>query len=174
MQKSTTFGIPTGGLAPHGCSRQNDDNRYRALVVLLRSYFPSYAFCKPLMSILSICNIASMALFDFSGSLSPNSLPRAEGMICQDRPYLSLSQPHLSFLPPSESFSHSLSTSCCVSQFTKNDIAGVNLNCGPPFRAMNSCPSSWNVADITVPFGSGPPSPYRVTLPTFEFLKIEI
>src|SRR3979411_892980 len=114
-----------------------------------------------------------MTLFAFLGSLSPSILPKADGMICHDRPYLSCSQPHLSFLPPAESFSHSTSTSCCVSTFTKTDIAGVNLNCGPPFSAQNSCPSSSNVADITEPFGPGPASPYRVTLPTFEFLKIE-
>src|ERR1700720_748792 len=96
-----------------------------------------------------------------------------EGTICHDTPYLSLSQPQLSFFPPSESFSHSSSTSCCVLQSTSNEIAGVKVNCGPPFNAMKSCPSSWNVAIITVPFGPGPASPYRVTLPTFEFLKIE-
>src|SRR6266567_7379683 len=114
-----------------------------------------------------------MTLLAFAGSLSPNISPKAEGMICHDRPYLSLSQPHLSFWPPSESFSHSSSTSCCVSQFTKNDMAGVKVNCGPPLSAKNSCPSSWNVADITVPFGPGPPSPHRLTLPTLEFLKTE-
>src|SRR5882762_11517770 len=94
-------------------------------------------------------------------------------MICHDRPYLSLSQPHLSFFPPADSFSHSSSTSCCVSQFTKNDTAGEKVKCGPPLSAKKSCPSSWNVGDITVPFGPGPASPYRVTLPTFEFLKME-
>src|ERR1700724_777498 len=137
MQKSTTFGIPTGGLAPHGCSRQNDDNRYRALVVLLRSYFPSYASCKRLMSILSICNIASMTLFDFSGSLSPNILPRA---VRNDSPRqtILIFEPAASvFFTALENFSHSSSTSYCVWQFTKNDIAGVSVNCGPPFRAMN-------------------------------------
>src|ERR1700686_1138175 len=117
--------------------------------------------------------MACMTLFAFLASLSCNNLPRIEGMICHDRPYLSFSQPHLSFFPPFESFSHSSSTSCCVSQYTKNDIAGVNLNCGPPFRAKKSCPSRRNVADITVPFGPGPPSPYRLALPTFEFLKTE-
>src|SRR6266478_2925438 len=117
--------------------------------------------------------MAFMTLFGFSASLSCNSLPKAEGMICHDRPYLSLSQPHLCFSPPSESFSHSSSTSRCVSQYTKNDMAGEKVNCGPPFRAKKSCPSSWNFADMTVPFGPGPPSPYRVTLTTFEFLKTE-
>src|SRR5216684_7062872 len=117
--------------------------------------------------------MAFMTRFAFSTSLSCNSLPRTDGMICHDRPYLSFSQPHLFFSPPAESFSHSSSTSCCVSQFTKNDIAGEKVNCGPPFSAKKSCPSSWNVADITVPFGPGHPSPYRLTLTTFEFLKIE-
>src|SRR5437899_4500085 len=85
-----------------------------------------------------------MTLCDFSGSLSPNILPKAEGMICHDRPYLSLSQPHLLFCPPAESCSHNSSTSSCVSQFTKNDMAGEKVNCGPPFNAMNCSPSSSN------------------------------
>src|SRR5712692_6473240 len=114
-----------------------------------------------------------MTLFAFSASLSCNISPKAEGMICHDSPYLSLSQPHLPFSPPSESFSHSVSTSCCVSQFTKNDMAGVNENNGPPLSAKKSCPSSWNVADMTVPFGPGPSSPYRVIPTTLEFLKTE-
>src|SRR5712691_7945665 len=114
-----------------------------------------------------------MTIFDFWRNLSCNILPKAEGMTCQDKPYLSYSQPHLPSSPPSESFSHSSSTSRCVSQFTKNDMAGEKVNCGPPFRAKKSCPSSWNFADMTVPFGPGPPSPYRVTLTTFEFLKTE-
>src|ERR1700730_6749340 len=114
-----------------------------------------------------------MTLFDFCASLSCNISPKAEGMTCHDRPYLSFSQPHLSFSPPSESFSHSSSTSCCVWQFTKNDMAGEKVNCGPPLSAKNSCPSSWKVALITVPFGPGPASPYRVTFTIFEFLKIE-
>src|ERR1700730_16174603 len=115
-----------------------------------------------------------MTLFDFSGSLSCSSLPKSDGTICHDKPYLSFSQPHLCFCPPSESFSHSSSTSCCVSQVTKNEMASVNLKCGPPLSAINSCPSRWNVPVITVPFGPGPASPYRVTLTIFEFLKIEV
>src|SRR6267143_136267 len=117
--------------------------------------------------------MAFMTLFAFSASLSCNILPKAEGMICHDRPYLSLSQPHLCFSPPSESFPHSSSTPCGVSQFTKKEIAGEKVNCGPPFRARNLRPSTPNVADMTVPFGPGPPSPYLLTLTTFEFLKIE-
>src|SRR6266850_514604 len=117
--------------------------------------------------------MAFMTLFAFSVSLSCHSLPQPAGLICHDTPYFSLSQSHLCFSPPSESFSHSSSTSGWVSQFTKNEIAGEKVNCGPPFSARNLCPSSSNVADMTVPFGPGPPSPYRVTLTTFEFLKIE-
>src|SRR5712692_4126956 len=117
--------------------------------------------------------MASMTLFDFSGSLSCIISPKTVGTICHDKPYLSLSQPHLDFSPPSESFSQNSSTSSCVSQFTNNEMASVNLKCGPPFNDMNSCPSSWNVAVISVPFGPGPASPYRLTLTIFEFLKIE-
>src|SRR5437016_1800553 len=114
-----------------------------------------------------------MTLLDFSESLSCSIVIKTEGMTCHDRPYLSVSQPHRCFPPPSESFSHISSTSCCVSQFTKNDTAGEKENCGPPFSATKSCPWSWNAAVITVPFGPGPSSPYRVTLTTFEFLKID-
>src|SRR5579863_6542862 len=115
-----------------------------------------------------------MTLCDFLGSLSPSISPKAFGIICQDKPYLSFSQPHLCGVPPpAVSFSHSSSTSSWVSQLTKNEMASVNLKSGPPLSAKKSCPSSWNLADITVPFGPGPASPYRVTLPTFEFLKIE-
>src|SRR6185503_21364149 len=105
-----------------------------------------------------------MTLFDFTGSGSLSNSPKTVGTICHDKPYLSLSQPHCDFAPPSESFSQSSSTSSCVSQFTNNEIASVNLKCGPPFNAMNFCPSSSKVPVITVPFGPGPPSPYRVTL----------
>src|SRR6267142_4816305 len=118
--------------------------------------------------------MACMTRFDFAASLSCNSSTKTVGMTCHDRPYLSLSQPHLDFFPSFESFSHRLSTSCCVSQFTTNDIASVKVNCGPPFSAMNSCPLSSNFAVITVPFGPGPASPYRLMLKTFEFLKMEI
>ena len=51
-----------------------------------------------------------MTLVDFSGSLSCNILPNAEGMICHETPYLSLSHPQLFFSPPAESFSQKSST----------------------------------------------------------------
>src|SRR5665811_497955 len=118
--------------------------------------------------------MASMTLLDFSASASCNISPKTVGTICQDRPYLSLSQPHCCVSPPSESFSHSSSTSCCVSQVTKSDMASVNVNRGPPLSAMNSCPLSRKVADIAVPFAAGPASPYRVTLTICESSKIEV
>jgi hypothetical protein len=47
-----------------------------------------------------------------------------------------------------------------------NEIAGVY--CGPPFSAANRCPSISKVATMTLPFGPGPASPKRLTLPIFE------
>src|SRR2546430_7067094 len=99
---------------------------------------------RPSMSIFFICIIAFMTLCDTAGSGSLRSSGSAVGTICHDRPNLSLSQPHICCSPPAESFSHSSSTSFWVLQFTTNDTACENLNCGPPFKAMNSCPSSWN------------------------------
>src|SRR5438445_11041319 len=116
------------------------------------------------MSILLICNIAFMALVDFPASLPCSSSLKIEGMICHDRPDLSVSQPHLFFSPPAESLSQRSSTSSCVWQFTKKDIAGVKVNRGPPLSAKKACPSSSNVTDMTDPFGPGPASPYRPTL----------
>src|SRR5438552_4012335 len=98
----------------------------------------SYACCRPLTSILSILSMACTTVCDFCGSGSFISLPKTLGMICHDKPNLSLSQPQRLFSPPAESFSHSSSTSSCVSQLTKNEIASVNLNFGPAFRPINS------------------------------------
>jgi hypothetical protein len=53
-------------------------------------------------------------------------------------------------------------------------MASLNLNCGPPLSAMKSWPSSWKYMTRTVPTGHGPASPQRVTLTTFEFLKIDV
>src|SRR5438105_14514286 len=102
-----------------------------------------------------------MTLFDLLASVSCNISPKIDGITCHDRPYLSFNQPHLCFSPPLESFSHSSSTSFWSLQSTKNDIAGVKVNCGPLFSAKNSCPSNWNVTDISV------------MLVIFEFLKLE-
>src|SRR3972149_6049876 len=118
--------------------------------------------------ILFILSMACITRFALSGSLSPNISPKADGIICHDKPYLSLSQPHMLSSPPSAvSFTHNSSTSSWVSQSTKNEMASLNLNCGPAFNAMNSCPSSSNVTDMAMPFGPG------VTPMTFELLKME-
>jgi len=52
------------------------------------------------------------------------------------------------------------------------------LKCGPPFKAVNSCPSSSKATVITEP--SGRPAAcsaslvYRVVDNTLEFLKMEV
>src|SRR5437867_11296697 len=98
------------------------------------------------------------------GSLSRSITPKIVGLICHDKPYLSLSQPHAPSSPPSVSFFQSSSTSSCVLQSTENDTASVNLNGGPLFSAMKFCPSIWNSTVITVPAGllctSYPSFPY--------------
>src|SRR6266568_8365521 len=114
-----------------------------------------------------------MTLCPFSGSGSVSISSSTIGTTCHDRPYLSFSQPHCPPSPPMDSLSQTSSTSSCVLQFTTNDMASVNLKRGPPFNAVNSCPSSRNVTVITVPLSPGPASPYRVTLRILEFLKIE-
>src|SRR5213593_1468768 len=113
----------------------------------------SYAFFNASMSILFIFSIAAMTRFDFSGALSCSISTRTVGTICHDTPNLSLSHPHCTSWPPAESFSQKWSTSSCVSQFTTNDIASVNLKSGPPFNATNSCPSSSNATVMTDSFG---------------------
>src|SRR5271157_1584990 len=118
--------------------------------------------------------MAFITLAELSASGPFSNSPRILGTICQDTPYLSFNQPQGCSSPPSESFSHNSSTSAWVSQCTKNEMASVNLNSGPPFNAMNSCPSSSNVAVMTVPAVPGPSSPYRLMLPILEFLKIEV
>src|SRR5579859_4202596 len=97
----------------------------------------------------------------FSGSGSLINFPNSVGITCQDRPYLSFNQPHFDFSPPLESFSQSSFTSSCVSQSTKSEMASVNLNFGPPFRAINFCPSNSKVTTI------------GEALTILEFLKTE-
>ena len=87
-----------------------------------------------------IWSIACRALADRSGSGSPSSSPSAVGMICQDRPYRSLSHPHGPSSPPSESADQSASTSSCVSQLTRNDTASVNEWCGPAVQGGERLP----------------------------------
>src|SRR5262245_48302101 len=102
--------------------------------------------------------MASITLLDFSGSGSFSISIKAVGTICQERPNLSLSQPHGCSSPPAESFDHSSSTSSWDWQGKKNDTASVNLYWGPPFKAVNCRPSSSNEAVMTFPLGPGPAS----------------
>ena len=93
------------------------------------------------MSSLTICSIAAIARWARAGSGSASSLGSAVGMICQDRPNRSLSQPHwLSTPPPSSRRAHSRSTSSWSSQLTEKETASVNGNSGPPLSARYSCP----------------------------------
>jgi hypothetical protein len=55
---------------------------------------PSAARCKVGMSIFFICSIAFITRCDFSASLLCSNSGNTVGVICHDRPYLSLSQPH--------------------------------------------------------------------------------
>src|SRR5574341_399094 len=100
-----------------------------------------------------------MKRLEFCGSESCGISPRMVGFTCHDRPYLSFCQPQVPSWPPAESFSQNSSTSACVLQSTEKETASVNLKCGPPLSAMNSCPSSWKRTVITLPLGPGPPSP---------------
>src|SRR5258708_29157239 len=95
----------------------------------------------------------------FSGSGSPTISANTVGVICHDRPYLSLSHPQDPSSPPLDSFFQYESTSGWVRQFTQNETASVNLNCWPPFKSMNCSPSSLNKTVITVPFDTGTASP---------------
>jgi hypothetical protein len=52
-----------------------------------------------------------------------------------------------------------MSTSSWFLQLTWNEIASLNVNSGPPFRARNFCPSSSKLTVMTVPAGRGPASP---------------
>ena len=70
-----------------------------------------------------------------------------------------MSHPHVPSSPPSDSVVHSESTSSWVSQSTWKEIASLNENSGPPFRATNGLPSSSNSTVMTVPSGRGPAEP---------------
>src|SRR5271156_4087917 len=104
--------------------------------------------------------IAFITRCDFAGSGPPSNLGNTVGTICQDRPNLSLSQPHWTSVPPVDNFSQCESSSSCVWQFTTNETASVNLKCGPPLSATNFIPSSSNSTVIADPVGPGPASPY--------------
>ena len=68
-------------------------------------------------------------------------------------------QPQGPSSPPSESVLQKVSTSACVSQNTWNEIASLNVNSGPPFKATNGWPSTSKLTVITVPSARGPAEP---------------
>src|SRR5690242_4568283 len=104
--------------------------------------------------------MACMARCDFAASLLDISSRSTVGTICQDKPYLSLSHPHATSLPPpAASFFQYRSTSACVLQSTINETDSLNLNCESPLSAMNFCPAISNSTVITEPVGPGPASP---------------
>src|SRR5215510_434494 len=103
------------------------------------------------MSILRICSIERMTRCAVSAFPSISISGSAFGMTCHERPNLSLSQPQGPSSPPFASSLQKWSISCCVSQWTWNDTASLNLKCGPPLSARNFCPSSSNSTVITVP-----------------------
>src|SRR6185436_6045246 len=105
------------------------------------------------MSIFFIFIMAAITRSDFSGSLPPIHLSNDSGTICQDNPYLSLSHPQTLGVPPRERLSQNSSISSWFLHRTISEIASVNLNSGPPFRARNSWPLSSKSTVITAPAG---------------------
>ena len=91
------------------------------------------------MSSFFIVSMAVIARFAPSEAESLNHSDICRGTTCQDTPNWSFSHPHCWALgsPPADSFSQYASISACVSQWTSNEIASLNLKCGPPFRAVN-------------------------------------
>ena len=87
---------------------------------------------------------------------------------------MSLSQPQGPSSPPSESLLQNASTSSWVLQLTWNEMASLNVNSGPPFKATNFCPSSSKLTVITVPSGRGPAEPKRATSTILEFGNTDV
>ncbi len=82
-----------------------------------------------------------MTLSDFSGSGSLIICPRVAGTICQDIPYLSLSQPHCPISPPSESLSHNrsgrrdaLKKFSCPEKSAQDETRGTSSRIGNAFH----------------------------------------
>ena len=102
-----------------------------------------YASLSGLISSFVIESITCITRLARSGSPSLTISSSTRGTTCQVTPKRSTSHPHCCCDPPSESWSQSRSISYCVSQFTTNETADVNVKPGsaPPFRAMNRCPA---------------------------------
>src|SRR6185437_12802929 len=102
---------------------------------------PRRAASMAAMSIFLICIIASKARFAARRSASAIASVRARGVICQDRPHLSLHQPHALSWPPFPTIAfHKRSVSAWSSVATWNENASLCLNAGPPFRPRQGMP----------------------------------
>ena len=67
----------------------------------------------------------------------------ARGVICHDRPHLSLHQPHSLAWPPLSMIAfHRRSVSAWSSVAIWNEKASLCLNIGPPFRPMHGTPQT--------------------------------
>src|SRR5512135_1533024 len=119
-----------------------------------------------------------MTRSDFAASASVIICGSTDGTICQDKPYLSLSQPHGPSCPPSVSLLQKWSISACESHITWNETASLNLKCGPPLRAVKLCPSISNSTVITepasLPCTSWPALVKRLTCLMREFSNTDV
>ena len=104
------------------------------------------------MSIFRIVIIASNARLAAARSGSASAAVRARGVICHDRPHLSLHQPHSLSWPPFSTIAfHRRSVSAWSSVAIWNENASLCLNCGPPFRPMQGMPITVNSTVRTSP-----------------------
>ncbi len=126
-----------------------------------------YAFSKAAKSIFFIVSIACMARPPFS--LSIISAPILSGIICQETPKGSFSQPHMLSSPPlAVSFSQKKSISAWSLHSTTNEMPSLKSNaCLPaPSMAIKTLPSSVNCECFTVPASSSPSSSAYNNIPS--------
>src|SRR6478672_6299637 len=104
------------------------------------------------MSIFFIVIIASNARLAAAGSGSVMESVSARGVICHDRPHLSLHQPHSLSCPPSPTIAfHRRSVSAWSSVATWNENASLCWNTGPPFKPRQGMPITVNSTVSTSP-----------------------
>src|SRR5262245_47634289 len=105
------------------------------------------------MSIFLIDIIASNARLAAAGSGSVIARVRATGVICQDKPHLSLHQPHALSSPPLLTIAfqyRSVSAWSAVATWKEN--ASLCLNAGPPLSPRQGMPITVNSTVKTSPF----------------------
>ena len=88
------------------------------------------------MSSLTIESMASVTRLTLAGSGSSISSRSRLGATCQQSPQRSRTQPHYSIAPPSDSASHSRSSSAWVSGSTMIEKLWLNGSSGPASMAM--------------------------------------